>query len=236
MIRVAICDDSRIRLQEKRKYLEYCKKVLPIEWDIFSFEKEYAKEMLNHAIEFSIFFIHKDMKHVQGIEVAKMVRSLNQKALIVFMTENIESMLPVFDVVIFNCLIEPVTMKNFYGVLERAVRYIGNLEKPFHYRYFQKDNTIEQDHILFFEKNKRKVYIHTLLGVKECYMTMEKVRNQINMENFGRSHNSYIINFSYVERITSSYVELINGKRVDVSRTYKKEFRDRFLEYINKKS
>lgn len=236
LIKVALCDDSKLRLQEKKKYLEYCKTVLPIEWDIFSYEKTYSKEVLNKAMDFSVFFIHKDMKKIKGIELARSLRILNKKALIIFMAENENDVLNILDVVIFNCLVEPISKKNFYRMLEKAIKYIGKKETPFYYRYFQKDNSIEQEYILYFEKNKRKVLIHTISGVKECYMTTNGILDQIDKELFGRSHQSFIVNFYFVNKVGTSFVELINGKKIDVSRTFKNLFREKYLEYLLKKS
>jgi len=236
LIKIAICDDSKIRLQKKKQYLEYCKKLLPIDWDVFSFEEDRSKEIICRAMEFSVFFIQKDMKEICGIELAKIVRSINRKALIIFMVENEDGFLNILDVIIFNCLVEPITIKEFHEVLEKAIHYIGNMKNKFYYRYFQIDNSIEQEHIIYFEKNKRKVWIHTLTGVKECYMTTERILEQLDLKMFCRSHQSFIVNLNYVEKLTSSFVELINGKKIDVSRTYKHMFRDKYLEYIYKKS
>lgn len=236
MIRVVLCDDEGERLEEKKEILKFCEQEFPIKWDIFSFEKLKVDEFLKSARIFSVFFIQVDMKNVNGIELAKSIRRLNKSALIILMTENLDNMLNALDAVVFNLLLEPISKKEFYQMLEKAIHFLGEIEPPFSCRSFHDEILIKQEHILFFEKEKRRVRIHTIFGTEVCYMTTREILEQINLKLFCRCHQSYIVNFNYVGKIKTDSLELINGVEVDISRTYKHDFRNEYFQYISRKS
>lgn len=231
-----MCDDVGGRLDNKVEFLRYCENELDIKWDVFSLENTNVNEVFERATEFSIFFIHKDMKHINGIEFAMNIRSRNKNALIIIMTEDIENVLQALDVVVFHVLVEPISKKAFYVMLRRAIIYTEFDKNFFRGHLFREKFSIEQDKIILFEKDKRKVRIYTLFGIRVCYMTAEEILAQLNMKLFARCHQSYIVNFEYVKKLGTDSLELHNGREVDISRTYKQNFRKEYFNYISKKS
>lgn len=187
-------------------------------------------------MEFSIFIIHKDMKSTNGIEFAMDIRNRNSKALIILMTEDVEDVLQALDVVVFHFLIEPVTKKDIYSMLKKAIKYIGVRETPFCGKVCRENFYVEQENIILFEKDKRKVRIYTLSGIIVCYMTTQEILEQLNLKLFARCHQSYIVNFNLVKKIKTDSLEMMNGIEVDISRTYKQDFRNGYFEFISKKS
>lgn len=236
MVKIALCDDVGERLEHKKEMLQYCHKELFVDWDIFSLENTNVNEVFERANEFSIFFIHKDMRRINGIEFAMNIRNRNEKALIILMTENLNNMLQALDVVVFHFLLEPISKKKMYSMLEKAIRYLGIRENPFRGYCCREEFQIEQEYIFCFEKDRRKVRIYTLFGVETCYMTTEEILGQLNMKLFARCHQSYIVNLNFIKRIKSDSLELMNGMEVNISRTYREKFRQEYFEFLSKKT
>ena len=93
-----------------------------------------------------------------------------------------------------------------------------------------------KNHIIL--KDKTKIYINDLLYIKaedhyiRVYTSDGKnhlVRGKLaDLEaqlppNFMRTHRSYIINRNYIKSFSANQVQLVNGKRIPIGRTFQKK-------------
>jgi DNA-binding LytR/AlgR family response regulator len=96
-------------------------------------------------------------------------------------------------------------------------------EKYFHYKTKEQHKIVKYSNILFFQKDLRKVIIHTTKGVDEFYSSMDKLMNDLDMTNFIIPHGSYIVNKEKMIWINKDKL-LVDGSdmEIPISRRYQR--------------
>lgn len=82
---------------------------------------------------------------------------------------------------------------------------------------------LRQEDIIYIEKSRHKVIIHTRNGSFEIYTSLKKMEAQLNPDIFARIHQGYIVNLSEIKIMYSNEVSLnsINIK-IPISRRNRK--------------
>ena len=68
---------------------------------------------------------------MNGLELAKTIRTNEPNALIIFLTSYSEYVFDVFEVITFDFLLKPITFKRFQKVLQKASTYLNMNKKLF---------------------------------------------------------------------------------------------------------
>lgn len=81
---------------------------------------------------------------------------------------------------------------------------------------------IRYDDILYLESLNKKINVYTQNKRISCYSSLQTLGEELG-EDFIRCHKSYIINKSKIKELYTRdmYVELSNGSKIPISRTYK---------------
>ncbi len=77
--------------------------------------------------------------------------------------------------------------------------------------------------IQYFESNVHKILAIAEQDQVEFYLKMDELEERLPSDVFLRCHQSYIVNRSYVWRLSAEELVLLNQKRIPVSRWYMKE-------------
>ena len=234
MINISICDDENNVLDNIETLLLNSKFAGDFRYDLFNS----IERMVNHQeienISYDIFFLDIELNGQNGLEFAKKLRRLNRTSLIIFITNYSNFVFEVFEVFAFDFIQKPINPHRFNLVFDRAMTFL--LQNETNFIFSNKDKTISVPFkkILYIEKSGRKAIIHTLSINYECYLTIKEIWKQLSSNLFVSIYSSVIVNLTHIEEISDSII-LDNSEILYIGRSYKKQVKQKYLEYLMNK-
>ena len=233
MIRVAVVDDEKNVL----KYIS--DKIMEI---LEKFKYEAKIELYtngNDVIEadrtqsFDILFLDLEMPEPDGMQTAEIIRDNNANAIIAIVT-NCSDL--VYKTLKYD--ISAFIRKNCFDVeIEEELHRLYNKAKNRCIKYFLKTENGEKpfvpSEIIYIESNNHNVYLHNESGDKiKIFYTLEKLSGILSDEMFVRCHSGIIVNCYYIFSINSDTIELTNKECITLSRSRKKEVKNKFQKFM----
>lgn len=210
MIKIAVCDDDLATTVTMERLLRmYDSELFDIH--VFTSSKKLKKSFDND--EYDLLLLDIQMPDFSGIELAKFLRETNQQTLIIFLTSFEKYMPEVFSIRTFDYLLKPITKEKLFPVLNRLINYTEADEGRFIFTFNKNLHSLKFREIIYFEKNKKWVYIHTRNKIHKAIMSNAELLNKLN-NNFLQCHNSYILNTKYVCKLSSKLITLSDGESV----------------------
>lgn len=229
MIKIAICDDEQIFLNDLRnKICDICKNE-KIEFSTDSYTDGYS--LLENQNKYHIIFLDIDMPMLNGLSVAENIninKKNNELPFLVFVSSN--------DHLVFDALrnypFSFIRKSNLNSELKECILKIKNKLNFFSRSYTihtgREDIVVEVKDTIFLEKEKNYVVFHL---VNNDYI----VRSNINTEyerlsDFGfiRPHIGYLVNCSFVKSISANKIQLTNGELIPISKKFSSVKEDYF--------
>ncbi|QUH24716.1 LytR/AlgR family response regulator transcription factor [Serpentinicella alkaliphila] len=225
---IAICDDDHVQVDLIYKYIlkspikRYDKEII----------KTYEGEKLLEIIrckKIDIIFLDIEMKGMNGIEVAREIRKINDEIVIIFLTGYKGYALDAFSVKSLDYVIKPIYEDEFNITLDKALRRVDESRaykgKNDYFVVRNKDEIIrlKYDEIFFFEKQQRKIKIYSHKGNFMFNGTIRDLECQLEDVCFLQCHQGYLVNMNklFLFRKDEIFFRDIE-KTVPVSRRYKK--------------
>lgn len=201
-MKVAICDDDPALAEHVNDLL--------VQYDSTLFETftYYGSKKLIQQIDtekFDCYILDIEMDTINGVELAKLIRKKGILAPIVFLTSYKEYMEAVFQ------------------VLDRLKLYLDKVEDTFIFSINKNKFKLKMSDIVYFEKDKRQVIIHSLSEKYRVYISTNQLLEQLNND-FVQIHASFIINCSYIKELGSNFLLLHYAQEsieLSISRCFK---------------
>lgn len=220
MLNIAICDDDIPMTGRIEMLIEEIGKKNFINTDIEVF---WNGECLADAIVegecYDIIFLDIEMDREDGISVAKRIRKIDKNVLIIYVTSHENHMKDSFAVRPFQFLVKPVSKEIMEECFKAAYEDINSGDFYFRYSYQRVNHKVPIQDILYFESNKRKVFIITERETFELYGKLNEIENSLKTckVSFLRVHQSFLVNYKHVMGQAYDFVVMDNGKRVSIS-------------------
>jgi DNA-binding LytR/AlgR family response regulator len=232
MLRVAICDDQPIfveRLNEQLStYADQNEAVIAIH------RFSSGIELLSYNEPYDLLFLDIDMPELDGMAVAKILRNQNAPALIVFVSSHKEHVFNAFEVKAFRFLVKPTQQADVDAVIAQALQEI-QVNKP---------NLIVVElssckliqlptaDILYIEALGKSTYIRTVNESYETRMPLKHFEQTLCLQDFYRTHKSYLVNLKQVQSHTQQEIIMLSGDKVHLSRLKVSAFKKAFIQVL----
>lgn len=234
MIRVAICDD----MPELTGMLEGL--VNAYDDTLFAVSVFFSADTLLASLqeqEYDCFILDIELPQASGIEIAKIIREQDVNVPIVFLTSFAEYMEEVFQVQTFDYLLKPVTKEKLFPVLKKVIAYLDLDDGYFSFTYKRAIYNVKLTDILYFEKQRRAVVIHTKKHDYQAVMSTSDLLKKLN-QNFVQVHTSYIVNVNFIREIGANQILLAKEPvaiTIPISRKYRTQARDQIIMKLRSK-
>ncbi|HIT17516.1 MAG TPA: response regulator transcription factor [Candidatus Caccosoma faecigallinarum] len=209
-INFAICDDNRIDSQHVNELIKKWtrNKKYQIHIDIFQSAEAFLFHYTQNK-EYDILLLDIEMKKMDGVTLARMIRKSNKSVQILFITGYSQYIAEGYDVEALHYLMKPIKEEKMFDVLDRAVTKLIQNEKHLLLKLSDEMIKIPLHEIIYIDVNRNYVTIHA----NKDY-TLKKTLGEIEKEldeKFFRIGRSAIVNLKYITRITKTEVFLSNG-------------------------
>lgn len=232
MIEIAICDDVREDAIKLQSYMD--DKLFEISCEIF----ESAKEFFSKEKEYDVVFLDCKMPGMSGEEMAEQLRERHVESLLVFFTGSREPTPDIFRLQPFRYLLKDMSPEK----LRREVKEILEKcrERKVAYYIYGRDVKdiikIPVHEISYIEIAKHGSVIHVIRdGVSHEYTVKENIRElgkRLEDSGFAQPHNSYLVSLDHIASYGKTYISMIGGTQLSVSRAYRKKFDSVFQRFM----
>ena len=223
MIKIAICDDETIILDEVLSYIKkYSKLCGKSELEVFPFSS--ASSLLNsidNGALFDIFMLDVYIGDEMGTELAREIRRKGIESPIVFLTTSIEHAPESLETGTLRYLIKPLKPEKFYEAMDVAYAQAEALSNKFIKLKTDNGNkSVNVSRIIFTEAHGHYQYLTLVDGsMLRVRITVTELFDMLeNMGDFIRCGSAYIINVRKIRTVMPDNIVLINEKIVPIPR------------------
>ena len=232
-IAVAICDDEKEILPylARRIYEVFQKYCISVETTEYSSPNLLWRD-LQREKEYHIYFLDVDMPKMNGLEFAKMILQIQEKAIIIFVSAKEEY---VFD----SFLIHPfsfIRKSKFEEDLDRTILDLSRIYQPTEketckiYDELGHCYEISLENTLYMEAKDKYVNIVTKEGGFFIRNTLSDMEKMLEEHHFIRIHKSFLVNLRVIYVIKYNKVILDDGQELPLSRNKVAEVKKRFCQ------
>lgn len=238
MLEIAVCDDEILMIRDIETLLQQlkCKYHIEMNIDVFNDGMELEKAMIEGA-RYDIIYMDIEMKYKNGLETAKTIRELDKVAILIYVTSYNSYVLETFEYRPFQFIVKPLNSNLFEKYFLKAYEEIVQCEFYFQYKYNKMWFKILVREIIYFESQKRTIAIICTDSIRKYYDKLGDIEKALKKTKaqFLRIHQSFLVNYKYIETLSYDKVTLTNGTTLSISEDRRKEISEQYCEIIGGK-
>ena len=180
---------------------------------------------------------------MDGISAARQIRRIDRSALLIYVSGYEQYLKELFEVEPFRFLSKPVDGAKFRKYFRDACARIGETEAYYRFSFNKEIRKVAVRDVVYFESRNRVVHIFMADGSEErFYGRLNAVEKELSegRQEFLRIHQSFLVNYGYIEKMNFSVVTVIfgNGKRtaLKISEDREKAVRSRLCGMAGRKA
>ena len=231
-MRIAICDDDPLIVEELKKYiLKYfeSKSIKLPELVCFS----NGKSLLEDDQMKDIVFLDIEMPGLNGIYVGNALKKANDKIIIFVVTSYTEYLDDAMRFQVFRYLTKPIDCNRLFRNLDDALKIYHSSTMMIPIETKKEVHTILASSILAVEAQGRKVIVFTTQGNYESIHTMQYWLNILPQSIFVQTHRSYVVNMAHITNFDHNTINMATyNYRAYLTRKKYKDFKERYLLFL----
>ncbi len=216
--KIAICDD----INADRQYvLEMVNRWAAsaghaVHSDTFTSAESFLFRYADES-DYDILLLDIEMGEMNGVELAKNIRKINDSVQIVFITGFPDFIAEGYEVSALHYLMKPVSEEKLHDVLNKAASNLAKAEKRLCVTFDRQTDYIPLSKITYIEAQKQYIMIYTNAKAYRMKSSLADAERQLD-EYFFKCQRSFVVNLRYVKRIKSDCVVLKNDEEIPISR------------------
>lgn len=192
------------------------------------------KLLYDYRADYDVLFLDIKLPTIDGMTLAEEIRKVDSRVIIVFVTNMQQFAIRGYSVGALDFIVKPVNYFNVQTLMNKIYRIKeASGIKTINVKTKNGMRCIKYDDIYYIDIYNHRLNYHTTDGTFETWGNIGKAEKELSGE-FFRCNSGVVVNFSYIKGIENEDV-LIGNERIKISRTRRKEFLERFGEYIGKR-
>lgn len=233
-IHIAVCDDEVTQTEYLSSLVDkwslstgnsvVLKAFASAESFLFEFEENKS---------FDILLLDIQMNGIDGIELAKRIRSGGSDIQIIFVTGYDKYISKGYDVAALHYLLKPVSFEKLSEVLSRAAENLSKASPSILVNAGGENLKLRLSDIFCVEAVGHTLLLTCADGEISVNQSLSAFKSIIGSD-FIYTHRSFIVNLEHISRITKTDVILDNGKAVPVSRRMYDDINKAFIAFYRR--
>lgn len=234
MLKIAIVENDANDAQLLIDYIRRYEKEESISAKVSIFE-DGELFLLNYKTHFDIVFMDIMLVGIDGMEVSRKLRSIDQEIVIVFITSMAQYAIKGYEVDACDFAVKPVTYADFFMKMNRALKRVKTeIQDMVTLKTTGSIVKISASTIYYVEVIKHDLIYHTVSGEIQSHGTMRDVEEKLRKYSFFRVHHSYLVNLAHVHAVRGDAI-VVNNTEINISRAKKSEFLQEFARFAQKR-
>ncbi len=219
MIKIAVVDDEQIILNSIHKKIEKILYDLNTEFEMQDFTN--GKTALKEITEkgFDIIFLDIDMPDVSGMTIAKKIRMQEENIEIVFITNKDELVYDAIKVFPFRFIRKSRFDEEIQEALKEFITKLNNRKTVYVFSTSNGEKTVQPVRVRYIEVSSHKLSIHLLNESFVANGNLKDIEELFYTYGFIKIHQSFLVNFRFINYIKRDEVILDNGTTLPLSRS-----------------
>lgn len=228
-MRIAICDDESLFREKLKTMIFHFKSKRNLHIDVYSFEN--GEALLCDSSSYDMIFLDYQMPGMDGMEVARQLRSRNCMCSIVFVTAYPSFVYESFEVQPYRFFVKPVVQKDIDGVLTSYIMQEQKLA-PLIVINEGERSVVQAKDVLYLEGAGKYCTVRTTQETYNSSKTLSQVHELLPQHCFYRSHKSYVVNLYSIQSFENGTIVLTNGEAVQLGRNKVAEFKRIYRQFV----
>ena len=231
MIRIALVEDDPVYREQLQNYLtqfgQQSGEKLAV--TVFDDGDEIA---LNYKAEYDIILMDIEMKFMDGMTAAEMIRQKDDQVVIIFITNSPQYAIKGYAVDALDYVLKPVPYFAFSQQLQKAVKRLKRMQRAFLAVPVEGGmRRVSVDSIYYLESEGHSVHFYTESGDFPSPGTLKSFETQLSGKSFARCNSGYLVNLAQVTGVQQNVVQ-VGPYELQISRPKKKSFLEALTDYI----
>lgn len=239
MLTLAVCDDDEADLKKISEILNEWTAVQPnLEFDIRLYSSPFALlDAVSHGRHIDIFLLDILMPEMTGITLGEKIQTYILEPLIIFLTSSEDYYPDAYRLYAFQYVCKPLHKTELLDVLDRA---FSRCDKQRHSVFTMKTSNgliqIPLHTIVYVELLSHICHFHlndnTTIQSQYLRIGFDKfIGPLLKHKRFVKTHTAFIVNLSFVGKLTPSSLTLTTGEQIPVTRTFSDMVQRSYMEY-----
>lgn len=230
MLKIALADDNEEILQIVQREIENCIKV-PVVTQAYT-QSELLLFDVNEGKEYDVYFLDIDMPELNGLDLAKRIREMQKKPIIIFLTSYPDFALASYDIKIraYQYILKH-KMKETLPAVMRSI--VAEINEPRYYTIQTqvRFSRISCDDVLYMRKDGKNVIIVTTTREYRERKTLDKIVKDMNLPELIFIERGYVVNILHIQHIKNNVIIMDNGENLFISRNKISAVKEKVNEY-----
>lgn len=240
-MQVVICDDNVENLKDlETLLLQYGARYPDVSFDMETYsDASVLLQKIQLEKPADLYILDIVMSRITGIDLGYEIRKKSEESIIIYITASDGFALDAYNIFAIRYLLKPVEENRFFEAMDYALSQMENKKEPlFLVKTKAGLESIPYREIAYIESCSRKLEIHLAGGGKKTSIYIrnsfdEEIKELIRAGNFLSVHKSFLINLSYVRKLTPNNVTMINGDSIPISRKSSFQVKKEYLSFIS---
>lgn len=231
-MKIAICDDEEAFIE---KTIEMINLILADTDSCTITACSSGEELIEKHIQeqYDIIFLDIEIGGISGMDAAREIRKSDPKVIIVFLTGYAEFAPEGYEVGAYRYLVKNQPTYVFNDQFRSIFDEYSLNHKLFEISDRNMKSYIYLKDICYFEVLNKRITVYTLTNKYEFCGKMTDIEQQFKNDSlFIKPHKSFLINLSHIRAICTTDIIMANGRKVPLSRNYKKAVVDSYVAYM----
>lgn len=235
MRNIAIVDDDESIRQQLQSYLKKYTNDFGEDFVISEFSIPEAL-LTNYKANYDIVFMDIDMPGMNGLQAAKRLREIDEKVVLIFVTNLAQYAIKGYEVAATDFVVKPLEYPKFETKITRAIKLTEDrgATPSILLRVEDKMVSVKMEDIRFIEVQGHSVFYHTSKDTYRIRGSLKESAEALDNDDFFMCAKCYLVNLAYVEAVKGNIVT-VAGQDISVSRPKKKAFMEALAAYHNKR-